>query len=56
MKEPVRAPVKKGQKVGEVGYYLEEQKIGSVDIVAEETVEKMNYQSAVSDTLEEFLL
>ena len=56
VKEPVRAPVKKGQKVGEVGYYLEEQKIGSVDIVAEETVEKMNYQSAVSDTLEEFLL
>lgn len=56
VKEPVRAPVKKGQKVGEVGYYLEEQKIGSVDIVAKETVEKMNYQSAVSDTLEEFLL
>ncbi|MCI5584132.1 MAG: D-alanyl-D-alanine carboxypeptidase [Lachnospiraceae bacterium] len=38
--ERVKAPVKKGDKVGEVVYFLQEKKIGSVAIVAEEEVEE----------------
>jgi len=38
--DSLKAPVKKGDKVGEVVYFLQEKKIGSVDIVADEGVEK----------------
>lgn len=50
------APVKKGDKVGEVEYYLNEKKIGTVNMTAMEGVDKMNYISAVEDALKEFFL
>lgn len=52
----IKAPVKKGDKVGEVVYYLGEEKIGNVDIVATEDVEKMNYKNALEDALEGFFM
>lgn len=55
-KGDIKAPVKKGQKVGEVKYYLNEKEIGSVDIMTVESVEEVNLQSAFGDTLEKFLL
>ena len=56
LKETVRAPIKKGEKIGEAKYYLGEKEIGSIDIVAAQSVEKMSYKSAMRDALGEFLL
>ncbi len=44
--EKVKAPVEKGEKVGEVVYFLQEKKIGSVPIVADEGVE----EATIKDT------
>lgn len=55
-KEKIEAPVKKGEKIGEVHYYLDEKMIGSIDIIAEQSVEKISYKSAMGNALEEFLL
>ncbi len=56
IKKSVEAPVKKGDKVGEVKYYLGGAEIGSVDVLAVEAVEEMSYKSAAEDALEELLL
>lgn len=55
-KGDLKAPVKKGDKVGEVVYYLGEEKIGAVDIIATEDVEEMDYKNALEDALEKFFL
>lgn len=47
IKEDVKAPVKKGDVMGEAQYYLGEQKIGSVQIVAKQGVRKMVYLDCV---------
>ena len=41
--ETVEAPVVKGSRAGEIGYYLNDEKIGSVDIVFTENVEKATF-------------
>lgn len=43
MKDNVAAPLKKGDVVGMVEYYLNDSKIGKADIVSEETVYKADY-------------
>lgn len=43
MKQSVKAPVRKGQKVGELTYYLGKKKIGSVEILAKETCRKAEF-------------
>jgi D-alanyl-D-alanine carboxypeptidase (penicillin-binding protein 5/6) len=40
--DSVNAPVEKGQKIGSIKYTLDGNNIGTVDIVASETVKKMN--------------
>ena len=50
----VKAPLKKGEKVGETVYYLDRKKIGARDIVTIEKVEKQNYGSALENVLEEY--
>ena len=40
------APVKKGDKVGEVRFSLNDEVIGSVDVVAAENVNKMSFWTA----------
>ena len=50
----VKAPLKKGEKVGETVYYLDRKKIGARDIVTTEKVEKQNYGSALGNVLEEY--
>ena len=50
----VKAPLKKGEKVGETVYYLDREKIGARDIVTTEKVEKQNYGSALENVLEEY--
>ena len=41
--DKVNAPVKKGDTVGQRIYYLDEKEIGSVNLLAEETVKKAGY-------------
>lgn len=43
MKQSVKAPVKKGQKVGELVYELGEKEIGRVEILAKESCKKQNF-------------
>lgn len=43
LEEGIAAPVKKGEKVGEVIYRLNEEKIGSVDIIASKSVKKAGF-------------
>ena len=45
----IKAPLKKGEKVGETVYYLDRKKIGARDIVTTEKVEKQNYGSALEN-------
>ena len=52
----VKAPLKKGEKVGETMYYLNGKRIGSVDIITTEEIEKQNYRSALENVLEEYVL
>ena len=56
VKKSLKAPVKKGKKVGEAAYYLGGEKIGSIDIVTEETVNAVSYKSAMGDVVKEILL
>jgi D-alanyl-D-alanine carboxypeptidase (penicillin-binding protein 5/6) len=56
VKKSLKAPVKKGKKVGEVQYYLGEKKIGSIAVVTKETVKEVSYRSAVGDVFEKMLL
>lgn len=52
----VKAPIKKGQKIGKAVYYLNGGKIGEREIVAEENVEKLDYRTALEKVLGEYVL
>ncbi len=52
----VKAPVKKGDKVGEVTYYLKKQKIGEVPIIAKNSIKKWNYKDCFDKILDKYLL
>lgn len=56
LKKSLNAPVKKGKKVGKAEYYLGGEKIGSIDVVTEEAVQKVSYKSAMGDIIEKMLL
>ena len=49
MNKKIKAPVKKGDKVGKVKYFLSGKEIGSIDIVAAESVDEISYKSAMGD-------
>lgn len=50
--DTMKAPVKKGEKIGKVSYFLNDTLIGEVPILAEMSVRKMKYTDAVSEILE----
>ncbi len=54
LKERVEAPVTKGMKAGEIQYYLEDEKIGSVDLVFSQNIEKARYVDYLKMVLEKF--
>lgn len=54
--ESADAPVKKGQVAGKVVYKLNEQEIGSVNILFQEDVKKALFKDYFLKTLEQFLL
>lgn len=46
LSQGITAPIKKGDKVGEVEFCSDGEVIGNVDVVADETVNKMNFLTA----------
>lgn len=56
LKKEVTAPVKKGDKAGPAEYYLDGEKIGSVDIVFKTDVEKSNYFDYVKKSVQDWLV
>ena len=48
--------MKKGDKLGEIQYYLNGDQIGERDILAMETVEEITYKSALEGVAKELLL
>lgn len=52
--ESVSAPIKKGEKVGEVVYQLDGEKIGSIDIVASKSVEKAGFPDYLKKIFDKF--
>lgn len=53
-KASVAAPVKKGDCLGEMIYSLDGKEIGRVGIVADGSVERLNYKKALEDTVGRF--
>ena len=47
LKEKVTAPVKKGDVLGNVDIYIDDEQIGSIDLVAESNIEKLNFKTAL---------
>lgn len=47
LNEEITAPVKKGDKIGEAEYYLGDKKVGSVDILALESVDEAGFLSSL---------
>lgn len=52
----VNAPVKKGQKAGELVYYQENRELGRIPVIYAENVKKAGYLDRLKQTAEEFCL
>ena len=52
----VKAPVKKGQKAGELVYYQENRELGRIPVIYAENVKKAGYLDRLRQTAEEFCL
>lgn len=52
----VKAPVKKGQKAGELVYYQENRELGRIPMIYAENVKKAGYLDRLKQTAEEFCL
>ena len=52
----VKAPVKKGQKAGELVYYQENRELGRIPVIYAENVKKAGYLGRLKQTAEEFCL
>ena len=51
----VKAPVKKGQKAGELVYYQENRELGRIPVIYAENVKKAGYLDRLKQTAEEVL-
>lgn len=54
--EEVQAPVAKNDKIGEIVYYYENEKIGTVDILASENVNKAGFKECFVKILKRYFL
>ena len=52
----VKAPVKKGQKAGELVYYQENRELGRIPVIYAENVKKAGYLDRLKQTAEDFCL
>ena len=56
IKKKVTAPIKKGEKLGNVIYYLNKEEIGKIPIIAKESIREVDYPYAVPSVLKTFFL
>jgi len=56
LSKAVRAPVKKGDQVGEIQYLLGGEQIGTIPILAAQDIEEITFQSAFIDALSALML
>lgn len=56
IEKTVKAPVKKGQKIGEIIYKIGEEQLGTVPLVASESVPKQTLKDAMEEVLGSFSL
>lgn len=54
MEEFMEAPVRKGEKIGEITYYLEDQKLCSYLVTAKKNIEKLTYQWCVEQVFHDY--
>lgn len=54
--EKIKAPVTADDKIGEIVYYYENSKIGSVNIHAKESVDKAGFKNCLAKTLKKFFI
>lgn len=54
--EKIKAPVTADDKIGEIVYYYENSKIGSVNIHAKESVDKAGFKDCLAKTLKKFFI
>lgn len=54
--EEIPAPVAKGEKIGEITYYYDNEKIGSVDILASEEIAKAKYKDYFIKVLKRYFM
>ena len=52
----INAPIRTGNKIGIVHYYLNDKEIGNVDIIATETVNELSYIGALQNLIEQFFV
>ncbi len=52
----IKAPIKKGDQIGEMKYYIDDEMLGASPIITTNNVEKMNYLTAVELILEKVFL
>lgn len=56
LEQEIRAPITKGEKLGEVKYSLDKKEIGSVDIVAAENIEEITYGITFLNVLRKYFI
>lgn len=56
IKKKITAPIKKGEKIGNVIYYLNKEEIGNLPIIAKESVKEVDYPYAIQSVLRTFFL
>ena len=56
MNKKLNAPILKGEAVGEISYYIGEKKIGSTQIVADESIGKISYGTFFLRVLKSFFI
>lgn len=54
LKKNLKAPVTKGRKAGEIQYYLEDKKIGSVDLIFSQNIKKARYMDYLRMIIKKF--
>lgn len=52
----IKAPVKKGEQVGSVEYYISGKKVGDIPILATESVKEISYNSVMKKIMKDVLL
>ncbi len=56
LNDELKAPVKKGDIIGKIEYYLNDKKIGEVNVLAKENIDKAGFMFVLKETFRKMLL